>query len=94
LLVGGGIVLWRTTTTFQRTSPFQPGVPLISDNNTAAVAVAGGIEFQTAVSERAALVGRVLARVGRGGAPLDSNPFVGSFGPFVLSPAIGVRLRL
>jgi hypothetical protein len=86
VLVGGGVVLWRTTTAFQRTGFLQPGIPQISDNNTAAPAVAGGIEFQTTVSERTALVVRVLGRFGRGGKPIDSNPFVGTFGPFVLSP--------
>src|SRR5919109_3570251 len=35
LLAGGGVVLWRTTTTFRRTDPFHPdaGLLLISDNN-------------------------------------------------------------
>jgi hypothetical protein len=95
LLVGGGVALWRTTTTFERTGFLEPAVPEISTNNTVAAAFIGGVELQATLSERLSAVGRFLVRyTGGAGSRSGSNPFVGYFGPLTLSPGLGLRIAL
>ena len=93
VVVGGGLVLWRTRTTYERFefgSPTGFGTPEISTNNSAALALSGGVEFETTISERAVFVARFLARYSWGG---GGTAYIGYFGPLGFSPGIGLRLR-
>jgi hypothetical protein len=60
----------------------------------AALALVGGLDIRIAVSPRAALVVRALARYSWNSNAIDIDPFEGHFGPFTFSPGVGVRIRL
>ena len=93
-MIGGGPMLWRTSTTFQRTGFGRTDPPFTSQNNDVSLALAGGLDVQVAFGTRFGIVTRTLARYVWNSNATDADPFKGSFGPFSLSPGVALQIRL
>jgi hypothetical protein len=93
-LIGAGPVLWRTSTTIQRTGLGRPDPPSTSQNNDVSFALAGGLHVQVALGTRFGIVARTVARYVWNSNATDIDPFKGSFGPFSLSPGVALQIGL